>query len=99
MTYRLQSILTRASLALTVASAPLMAQATGAKASPMHAEIEKRVSTVMPQVIAWRRDIHEHPELSGDEVRTSKLVAEALKSMGIEVRAEVGGHGVVGVLK
>jgi amidohydrolase len=53
----------------------------------------------MPKVIAWRRDIHEHPELSGEEVRTSKLVAEALTAMGIDVRTGVGGYGVVGVLK
>lgn len=52
----------------------------------------------MPKVVAWRRDIHEHPELSGEEVRTSKLVAEALKAMGIEVKTGVGGHGVVGLL-
>ena len=94
-----RSILTSVSFALTLAaSAPLSAQAP-AKASPARAEIERRVATVMPKVIAWRRDIHEHPELSGEEVRTSKLVAEALKGMGLEVRTEVGGHGVVGVLK
>jgi|JI10StandDraft_1071094.scaffolds.fasta_scaffold06447_7 amidohydrolase len=69
------------------------------KPSPYAAELERRVGVVMPKVIAWRRDIHEHPELSGEEVRTAKLVAEALAAMGIEVRTNVGGHGVVGLLK
>ncbi len=75
------------------------AQSPTSKMSPLNAEIERRVATVMPKVIGWRRDIHEHPELSGEEVRTSRLVAEQLKAMGIEVRTEVGGHGVVGLLK
>ncbi|MCC6245865.1 MAG: amidohydrolase [Gemmatimonadaceae bacterium] len=69
------------------------------KPSASRSEIERHVTTVMPKVIAWRRDIHEHPELSGEEVRTSKLVAEALTAMGIEVKTGVGGHGVVGLLK
>lgn len=74
-------------------------KASSTKASPLQAEIARRTETVMPKVIAWRRDVHEHPELSGEEVRTAKLVAEALTAMGIEVRTNVGGHGVVGVLK
>jgi amidohydrolase len=65
----------------------------------MDAEITKRVEAVTAKVVGWRRDIHEHPELSGEEVRTSKLVADHLRALGIEVRTEVGGHGVVGVLK
>ncbi len=96
-----------ASVVALVAGAVLLAatattavgQSPTAKVSPLHAEIERRVGTVMPKVIAWRRDIHEHPELSGEEVRTAKLVAEALTAMGIEVKTGVGGHGVVGLLK
>jgi len=65
----------------------------------MHEEIARRTAVVMPRVIAWRRDIHEHPELSGDEVRTAALVAAHLRALGIEVKTGVGGHGVVGVLR
>lgn len=65
----------------------------------VHDDIEKRTALVMPKVVAWRRDIHEHPELSGDEVRTSALVAAHLKALGMEVTTDVGGHGVVGILK
>ncbi|MFN3584623.1 amidohydrolase [Phenylobacterium sp.] len=53
---------------------------------------------VQPKVVAWRRDIHEHPELGNREVRTSKLVAEHLKKLGIEVRP-LAKTGLVGVLK
>ncbi len=82
-----------------LAAATVNAQTPVSKPSPYSAEIERRVSAVMPKVVTWRRDIHEHPELSGEEVRTSKLVADALKAMGIDVRTGVGGYGVVGLLK
>jgi len=65
----------------------------------MHDEIARRTTMVMPKVVAWRRDIHEHPELSGDEARTAALVAAHLRALGIEVKTGVGGHGVVGVLR
>ncbi|PYP13583.1 MAG: amidohydrolase, partial [Gemmatimonadetes bacterium] len=51
------------------------------------------------KVIAWRRDIHEHPELSNRETRTAELVANHLRSLGLEVRTGVAHTGVVGVLK
>lgn len=87
-------------IATAVVAAPSEAEAqSAAKPTPLQAEVARRTETAMPKVIAWRRDVHEHPELSGEEVRTAKLVAEALKAMGIEVRTGVGGHGVVGVLK
>ena len=67
--------------------------------SPLAREVDQRATAVNDQVIAWRRDVHEHPELSGQEVRTAQLVATQLRRMGIEVRTGVGGTGVVGVLK
>jgi amidohydrolase len=62
-------------------------------------EIDKRVAAVMPQVITWRRDFHQHPELGNHEVRTAKIVADYLRSLGIEVREGVATTGVVGVLR
>ena len=56
------------------------------------------VTAEQAQVIAWRRDIHEHPELSNREVRTSALVADHLKSLGLEV-AVYANTGVVGLLR
>jgi amidohydrolase len=57
------------------------------------------VDQVMPKVVAWRRDFHEHPELSNQEVRTAGIVAQHLKALGLEVRTGVGGTGVVGILR
>jgi amidohydrolase len=54
---------------------------------------------VLPQVTAWRRDLHQHPELSNREVRTSKIVADELKKLGYEVHAGIAHTGVVGILK
>ncbi|MGH7802980.1 MAG: amidohydrolase [Candidatus Binatia bacterium] len=68
-------------------------------ATPARADVESRVAAVMPKVVAWRRDIHQHPELSNREVRTAKLVADHLQSLGLEVKTGVAHTGVVGVLR
>jgi amidohydrolase len=57
------------------------------------------VTAVLPKVVGWRRDLHAHPELSNQETRTAKLVADHLRALGLEVRTGVGGHGVLGVLR
>ena len=67
--------------------------------APLLADIEARVGAVEGRMIGWRRDIHQHPELSNQEHRTAKLVAEHLKKLGLEVHTGVGGTGVVGLLK
>ncbi|MFB9332080.1 M20 metallopeptidase family protein [Actinoplanes octamycinicus] len=54
--------------------------------------------SVDQDLIGLRRDIHRHPELAGQEVRTSALVAQQLRAAGLDVTTGVGGHGVVGVL-
>jgi amidohydrolase len=51
------------------------------------------------KVIAWRRDIHQHPELGYHETRTAALAARHLKALGYEVKTGVGDTGVVGVLR
>jgi amidohydrolase len=62
-------------------------------------QVETRVASVESKVIAWRRDLHEHPELGNRETRTAGIVAEHLRKLGLEVRTGVGVTGVVGVLK
>ena len=57
------------------------------------------MTAVMPKVIAWRRDIHEHPELSNQEVRTAALVEKHLRALGLEVQPNVGKTGVIGILR
>ncbi|MEO7522232.1 MAG: amidohydrolase [Gemmatimonas sp.] len=88
---------------LLLASTPLAAQiaraGTRVESAPLADELDKRIAAVMPKVIAWRRDFHQNPELSGEEARTAKLVAEHLRALGIETSVGVGGHGVVGILR
>jgi amidohydrolase len=67
--------------------------------SSLQREIDRRTGEVLSKVVTWRRDLHEHPELSNREFRTSKLVAEHLRSLDIEVRTGVAHTGVVGVLR
>ena len=61
-------------------------------------ELAPLVAAEQAKVVAWRRDIHQHPELSNREVRTSKLVAAHLKSLGLDVETYAN-TGVVGLLK
>src|SRR5690554_3133918 len=67
--------------------------------SSLEDQIRKDSSAIESQLIDWRRDIHQHPELGEQETRTARLVAEHLKSLGMEVQTEVGRTGVVGILK
>ncbi|PZP35054.1 MAG: amidohydrolase [Roseateles depolymerans] len=68
--------------------------------SPLSQRVEALAAQVEPQVIAWRRDLHEHPELGNREFRTAALVAAHLRSLGFdEVRTEVAHTGVVALLK
>ncbi len=56
-------------------------------------------AAVNAKVIAWRHDIHQHPELGNREFRTSKLVATHLRSLGLEVKTGVAHTGVVAILR
>ena len=69
---------------------------------PMHslaADVTAKIDAVMPKVVEWRRDFHQHPELSNQEFRTAKIVAHHLRSLGMEVETEVAHTGVVGTLR
>ncbi len=67
--------------------------------SAFEAEVRKRTQAVLPQVVAWRRDLHEHPELGNHETRTAGIIAAQLRSLGLEVRTGVAVTGVVGILR
>jgi amidohydrolase len=67
-------------------------------AAPDAAALDAAVHAAMPRVIEWRRDLHQHPELSNRETRTAGIVADQLKSLGIEVHTGIAHTGVVGVL-
>jgi len=61
--------------------------------------IHPKIQSLKKTIIETRRDFHKHPELSFQEKRTSKIVAEKLESFGINVQRNIGKTGVVGTLK
>ena len=61
--------------------------------------VDPAVASVSEDVIELRHTIHQNPELGNMEVKTSELVAQQLKALGMEVRTHIGKTGVVGVLK
>jgi amidohydrolase len=61
--------------------------------------IDEAAKKVEPKVIDCRRDIHQHPELGNREFRTSKLVADRLRGLGIEVKTPIAHTGVIGLLR
>ena len=87
------------------AASILFAAATLCAASPVRADealnskVESRLAALQPRIIEWRRDFHQNPELSNREFRTSKIVAEHLKRIGLEVQTGIAKTGVVGVLR
>ena len=91
-------------LALLLSTAPVEATQKAKASRPadegaMHAAIDAAAAAILPKVVAWRRDFHEHPELGNREVRTAKIVAEELKALGFEVKTGVAKTGVVGLLR
>ena len=62
-------------------------------------KIHPDISKIKKTIISTRRDFHKYPELSFQEKRTSKIVAEKLESFGINVSKNIGKTGVVGVLQ
>ena len=82
-------------LALTAALGAPSADALAAQ----RPEVAQQAQRLQPKVLAWRRDIHQNPELGNREVRTSALVAEHLRGLGLEVKTGVATTGVVAILK
>ncbi len=92
----------RSSVCLGLAAAvlaPLAHESHAADAAALEAAVRKRAAAVEEKLIGWRRDLHQHPELGGQETRTAKLVADHLRGLKLDVRTGVARTGVVGVLK
>ena len=87
-------------LGVGIASALAGAEAAaGQEADGRLAHMTTALEEAREDLIEVRRDIHRHPEASGQEERTAALVADRLRALGLEVETGVGGHGVVGVLR
>lgn len=80
-----------ATAVMAAALAPL------AQAQPLPARAQAEAAT--PQLIAWRRDLHQHPELGGQEMRTAQVVTDHLRALGLTPRTGIAGTGVAAVLK
>ncbi|HDZ09538.1 hypothetical protein LCGC14_0009550 [marine sediment metagenome] len=78
----------------------LLTQVVAVQAQPALPDaVQNRVDSVMPQVVEWRRDFHQHPELGNREFRTSGIIAEHLEALGMEVKTGIAHTGVVGILR
>jgi amidohydrolase len=64
-----------------------------------HDRLKSDIDELVPDMVALRRDLHEHPELAFEEVRTSNIVAQRLRALGLEVQTGVAKTGVVGLLR
>ena len=81
-------------LILSLTTAPSHAQRAA-----LAARITRLAAAEQAKVVAWRRDLHEHPELGNEETRTAQLIATQLKSWGLDVQTGVARTGVVGILR
>jgi amidohydrolase len=84
-------------LATLVLVATVSARAQSA--NPLAADIDRLTTTVLPDVVRWRRDFHQHPELGNRETRTAGIIAGELRKLGYEVTTAVAHTGVVAVLR
>jgi amidohydrolase len=86
----------RATILLFVFPVLLNAQADPVK---LKAKAALAADKIEAKCIAWRHDIHQNPELGNREFKTSKLVADHLRKLGLEVKENVAKTGVVGILR
>lgn len=81
-------------------SALLLALPTlaAAQAAP-RPEVQAAAAPLQAKVVQWRRDFHQHPELSNREERTAATVAAQLRKLGLKPRTGIAHHGVVAIIK
>ena len=83
-----------------LAGAMSLSLAVPALADPaQRPEVAAAAQKLQQQVVDWRRDFHQHPELSNREERTARVVAEELRRMGLEPKTGIAHHGVVAIIK
>jgi amidohydrolase len=70
-----------------------------AQTTQTDAYLQAAIDKIESKFISWRRDFHQHPELGNHEFRTAKIIADHLRSLGIEVKENVAKTGVVGILR
>jgi len=86
-------------LSLLLSALLLATPALAAAAPAERPEVTAAAARLQAQVVQWRRDFHQHPELSNREERTSAKVAEQLRAMGLKPKTGIAHHGVVAIIK
>jgi len=84
---------------LVLPIAPIGLPTSSRPAPSLLDRVSERLAGQQSDYIEVRRDLHRHPEVSLEESRTARVVAERLRALGLEVLTGVGGHGVVAFLK
>lgn len=77
----------------------LLSSSAFAQTTSLKNNVNLSADKIESKVIAWRRDLHEHPELGNREFRTAGIIEKHLQSLGMEVKTGVAKTGVVGILK
>ena len=72
---------------------------TNGNEDPIHALIQKETDQIYDSLVKIRRDFHRYPELGGHEKRTSGKIESYLQKLGLTVKTNIGGYGVVGILE
>ncbi len=62
-------------------------------------ELMKAAQKIQDQIVKWRRHFHRYPEIGAEVPETAAYIVKTLKEMGVEVRENVGGMGVVGLIR
>ncbi|OEZ00146.1 MULTISPECIES: M20 family metallopeptidase [Stenotrophomonas] len=86
-------------LSLLLSALLLASPALAAAAPAERPEVTAAAARLQAQVVEWRRDFHQHPELSNREERTAAKVAEQLRAMGLKPKTGIAHHGVVAIIK
>ncbi len=77
-------------LSVSLAAAPI---------DDLHSAVAERIESQREELVELRRDLHRHPEVSGEEERTARVVAERLETLGLTVTTGIGGHGVLAIVE
>ncbi len=86
-------------VALGILAPGVSANAQSAQFSALQEAVDQRLAEQRAELIDVRRDLHLHPEVSGREERTAGVIAARLRMLGLDVRTEVGGYGVVALMR
>jgi amidohydrolase len=95
--FRTRAALTAAFVSTMLAGAP--AAQPPQPAAGLAAEADRLIAAAGPELLEWRRHLHQHPELSNRETETATFIAERLRSFGLEPKTGIARTGVVAVLR